>query len=113
MSSTPTSMVQQASVLALAALLTACGGGGGGSSSSAPAASPAPAPSTAAPAPAASTPAPAPGLTEPAAATSGVFISEVANNFYNNSVSWFELHNNSGKSIDCQFVSPIVRLNVW
>ncbi|RGE45793.1 hypothetical protein DZC30_07585 [Comamonas testosteroni] len=112
MSSTPTSMVQQASVLALAALLTACGGGGGGgSSSSAPAASPAPSPSTAAPAPVASTPAPAPSTTEPAAATSGVFISEVANNFYNNSVSWFELHNNSGKSINLssyQLRSPAI-----
>ena len=29
-----------------------------------------------------------------------MLISEVANNFYNNSVSWFELHNNTGTAIN-------------
>ena len=95
------SIVQQATVLALSALLAACGGGGG--DSPAPASS-APAPQSsalaAAPAPTVQTPAPTPAPAPAASATSGVLISEVANNFYNNSVSWFELHNNTGAAIN-------------
>ena len=36
----------------------------------------------------------------PAGAPAGVFISEVANNVYSNSVSWLEIYNNSGAAID-------------
>ena len=94
-------IVQQATVLALSALLAACGGGGGDSPSPA---SSAPAPQSsalaAAPAPTVQTPAPTPAPAPAASATSGVLISEVANNFYNNSVSWFELHNNTSTAIN-------------
>nr|WP_158383811.1 lamin tail domain-containing protein [Comamonas testosteroni] len=98
----------------LCAMLTACGGGGGGDSpSSASAATAAPAPA-AAPAPSSSSSAPAPApaaspdagslsfpsMPAPAGAPSGVFISEVANNVYSNSVSWLEIYNNSSAAID-------------
>ena len=36
----------------------------------------------------------------PASAPTGVFISEIANNYYSNSVSWIEVYNNSGASIE-------------
>lgn len=99
----------------LCAMLTACGGGGGGDSPSASSTASATANSTAStPAPATSssapTPAPAaspdasslnyPVMPAPAGAPAGVFISEVANNVYSNSVSWLEVYNNSGAAID-------------
>lgn len=104
-------------VLALSALLAACGGGGGGGSDTPAASSPAPAPIAQAPAqtpaetPPPATLAPTPAPAPAAAATSGVFISEVANNFYNNSVSWFEVHNSTDAAIDLasyQLRSPAI-----
>ena len=41
----------------------------------------------------------------PASAPTGVFISEIANNAYSNSVSWIEVYNNSGASIELSHYS--------
>lgn len=105
------SVTRQLGPVALAAFLTACGGGGGGGGSgggSSPAASGATDSAAAAPAPAppiSAAPVPAPStkmgtMPIPASAPAGVFISEVANNHYNNSVSWIEVYNNTGASIE-------------
>ena len=98
---------RQISIVAMACALAACGGGGGGDSSTPASKSSGASPATqepAAPAVTAPTPAPAPERSAGAAisplAPEGVFISEVGNNFNTNSVSWLEVYNNTGASID-------------
>ena len=101
------SVTRQLGPVALAALLTACGGGGSSNPSST-SGSTVPGNSVAAPAPdpaGTATPAPSPpdkmgSMPVPASASAGVFISEIASNDYSNSISWIEVYNNSGASIE-------------
>lgn len=105
------SVMRQLGPVALAALLAACGGGGSGDSSSSgasPSNSGTTAPGSTAStsdssnaAPPTQNPSTKTGsMPIPASAPVGVFISEVASNHDSNSVSWVEVYNNSGDSID-------------
>lgn len=91
---------------ALALLLSACGGGGGGSSTSNGNSSPDATASTLgsnAPTPIDLSPQNetlAGSMPIPPSAPAGVFISEVANTYDNDPVSWFEIYNNTNASID-------------
>ena len=111
-------MSQTLGVFVLITLLSACGGGGSsGGSGAEPASTTASAGSPATAAQAVSDPAAVPvvpvapalpadaglwfaSMPAPDLAPSGVFISEVANNYFSSSVSWIELYNNSGANID-------------
>ncbi|KAF0813022.1 hypothetical protein IGB42_02418 [Andreprevotia sp. IGB-42] len=78
-----------AGCLAAAVLLAACGGGGGGGATPTPAPTPTPRP----------TPAPTP-VPQPPGPISGVYINEVASNYWASSPAWFEVLNKSGGSIN-------------
>ena len=88
-----------------AAMLTSCGGGGGGdsgtgnasnTSSASTGSSNSATTSTTGSSSSSTTTNSNAGSTPPA----GVFISEVANNYFSDSVSWLEIYNNSGAEID-------------